>query len=97
MSDNFKFNQESILSVHSSLVSKTDNFKGSVDKLKSLVDEISSSSSWKDTMVKTSFVNSINSYITYFNASYENLVNYADYLNKKTTATGEFEGNYSKG
>lgn len=97
MSDNFKFNQEGIMSVHSNMVTKTDSFKDSIDKLKSLVDEISSSSSWKDAAVKTSFINSINSYITYFNSSYESLVNYADYLNKKATATGEFEENYSKG
>lgn len=97
MSDNFKFSQDAVLSVHSDMVTKTGEFKAAIDKFKVLVDEIGSSASWKDAEVKTSFINSINSYVTYFNSSYEQLTGYADYLNKKADATSEFEENYSKG
>lgn len=97
MSDNFKFSQDTVLSVHSNMVTTTDKFKETIDKFKVLVDEIGSSASWKDAEVKTSFINSINSYVTYFNSSHEQLTSYADYLNKKATATSEFEENYSKG
>ena len=97
MSDNFKFSQDTVLSIHSNMVTTTDKFKETIERFKVLVDEIGSSSSWKDAEVKTSFINSINSYVTYFNSSCEQLTGYADYLKQKADATSEFEENYSKG
>ena len=97
MSDNFKFSQEGLTTIHRNLVAKTDEFKSSIDKLTTLVKEIESSASWKDATVKSSFVNSINSYVNYFNSSYTKLTGFSDYLNKKTSSISQFEDSYSKG
>lgn len=97
MSDNFRFSEDDVLTVHNSLVTKNEEFKALIDKLTNLIKEIESSNSWQDAEVKTAFINSINTYVSFYNSAYTKLTSYADYLNKKTNSISQFESNYSKG
>lgn len=94
MNGNFRFNESDVLSVYDSLLSKVDEYKVEVQKLKNFFKEISDSSSWNDLTVKTSFCNSLESYLNKFDKNCDNFEIYVNYLKEKAEATAQLEREY---
>ena len=97
MNDKFKFSEADVITVHNNLVEKNEEFKSAIDQLTQTVKEIESSTSWQDPKVKTAYINTINTYISYYDAIYLKLTGYTNYLNQKAKSISQFESNYSKG
>ena len=97
MNDKFKFSEADVMTIHNNLNTKNEEFKQAIDNLTATVKEIESSTSWKDPQVKTAYINTINTYLTYYDAVYTKLTGYTNYLSQKAKQISQFESNYSKG
>ncbi len=94
-SNKFLLDKDAINSYITSVRDNIQTYKGHVQSLQSLVQTISSSSAWKDEHVKTSFVNTANSYIKAYNSFSTGLSTYMDCLNKKTNNVIDNESKFS--
>lgn len=95
MKDLYKHDHDGVLAVVSSLREKTNGYNDIITKLNNLISSINDSSSWVDVEVKTSFVNTCNSYITIYKKLIEAMGAYIDYLEKKSEAGASIETTYS--
>ena len=96
MVDNYKHDAEGISSVVSSLKSLIDDYKGEVLNIINLVNDINGSSSWIDQEIKTSFINTCNSYIKIYKDLINNMENYVNYLIRKSESASAIERAYSR-
>lgn len=88
-------NSDEIETIISSLKDEVVSYDNSITKLENLVNSISSSSSWKDEDVKTSFINTCNSYIESYKFYKEGINNYISCLEKKINNIKNIENDYS--
>ena len=97
MGDAYKHDPDGVLNVISALKDKTSTYSDKIVELTNLVNTINGSSAWKDVEIKTSFIDTCNSYITIYNNLILALDVYIDYLNKKSESGAALESAYSGG
>lgn len=96
MADTYKCNYEGISSNINVLKTTLDDYKEQVSNLIQLINEIESSSSWKDESVKTSFIRSANSYINLYKKFIIGIESLINYLTKKSEEALLLEEAYAK-
>ena len=97
MGDSYKHIPEGVSSTISSLKDVIDEYKDTVSELQSLVTEIAGSGAWKDAQVKTSFIDTANSYIAMYQNVAENMEKYVSYLTKKSESANALEDAFARG
>lgn len=96
MGDRYKHDAEGISSVVTSLQTLIGDYKDRILELMNLVDNINGSSSWIDKDVKSSFVNTCNSYINLYKDLVTSMENYVNYLIRKSDSASAIESAYSR-
>ena len=97
MKDAYMHDHEGVLNFVSNLREKSSNYNDKIVELTNLIEEINQSPAWRDVDVKTSFVNTCNSYIMIYKNLIQALDVYANYLSKKSNAGADFESKYAGG
>lgn len=97
MEDRYKHDADGISSIVSSLKTLIDDYKDRVLELIKLVESINGSQSWVDKQVKTSFIQTCNSYIELYKKLIINMENYINYLVRKSESASAIERAYSRG
>ena len=97
MGDRYKHDAEGVSSVVSSLQNVIGDYKDRILELMNLVESINGSSSWIDQDVKSSFVNTCNSYINLYKDLSSSMENYVNYLIRKSDSASAIESAYSRG
>ena len=97
MEDRYKHDADCISSIVSSLKTLIDDYKDRVLELIKLVESINGSQSWVDKQVKTSFIQTCNSYIELYKKLIINMENYINYLVRKSESASAIERAYSRG
>ena len=97
MEDRYKHDADGISSIVSSLKTLIDDYKDRVLELIKLVESINGSQSWVDKQVKTSFIQTCNSYIELYKKLIINMENYVNYLVRKSESASAIERAYSRG
>jgi hypothetical protein len=97
MGDRYKHDAEGVSSVVSSLQNLIGDYKDRILELMNLVESINGSSSWIDQDVKSSFVNTCNSYINLYKDLVNSMENYVNYLIRKSDSASAIESAYSRG
>jgi hypothetical protein len=97
MEDRYKHDADGISSIVSSLKTLIDDYKDRVLELIKLVETINGSQSWVDKQVKTSFIQTCNSYIELYKKLIINMENYVNYLVRKSESASAIERAYSRG
>lgn len=96
MGDRYKHDADGISSVVTSLQTLIGDYKDRILELMNLVENISGSSSWIDKDVKSSFVNTCNSYIVLYKDLVTSMENYVNYLIRKSDSASAIESAYSR-
>ena len=97
MGDSYTYYVEGISSVISSLQVLINDYKERILELINLVDSINGSTSWVDQDVKSSFINTCNSYIGLYKELVNSMENYVNYLIRKSDSAAAIESAYSRG
>ncbi len=95
MADNFLHDESGVSSFITEIKEYVQDYNDHVVALESLLNTISSSSAWKDETVKTSFVNTVTSYITGYKAFAAGIEGYVECLKLKSENLVEHESNFS--
>ena len=93
--DSFFHDKSGIDAIITDVRTSLDNYSQTVGSLESLINEMNGSSAWVDDQVKTSFVNTANSYISLYRTFYGGLESLINCLEKKSENISEHETNYS--
>lgn len=96
MGDRYKHDAEGISNVVTSLQSLIGDYKDRILELMNLVNNINGSSSWIDKDVKSSFVNTCNSYVNLYKDLVASMENYVNYLIRKSDSASAIESAYSR-
>ena len=96
MVDMYKHDAEGVSNVVSSLHTLISDYKDRILELMKLVENINGSSSWVDQDVKSSFVNTCNSYINLYKDLVRSMENYVNYLIRKSESASAIERAYSR-
>ena len=96
MGDRYKHDAEGISNVVISLQSLIGDYKDRILELMNLVNNINGSSSWIDKDVKSSFVNTCNSYVNLYKDLVTSMENYVNYLIRKSDSASAIESAYSR-
>lgn len=96
MGDRYKHDAEGISNVVTSLQSLIGDYKDRILELMNLVNNINGSSSWIDKDVKSSFVNTCNSYVNLYKDLVTSMENYVNYLIRKSDSASAIESAYSR-
>lgn len=96
MGDRYKHDAEGISNVVTSLQSLIGDYKDRILELMNLVNNINGSSSWIDKDVKSSFVNTCNSYVNLYKDLVTSMENYVNYLIRKSDSASAIESSYSR-
>lgn len=95
MGDNYKHIPEGVSSIITNLKTILEDYKDRIVELETLVNEINGSTDWKDASVKTSFINTCNSYITIYKNLATIMEKYISYLTGKSDTATALERAYS--
>lgn len=96
MSNVLYHDESGVSSLVSSIMKKIDDYQQIINQLEQLVNNINSSSEWRDIEVKTAFINQCNSYITYYKGFVHSLTNYINgYLGNKSKEVANIERAFS--
>ena len=95
MASNFLHDENGVNSFISEVKEYLEDYNNHVTALESLLNSISSSTAWQDETVKSSFVNTVTSYISGFKAFSSGISGYVDCLKLKSDNIVEHETNYS--
>ncbi len=96
MTDAYKHDPDGISSVVTSLTGLLSDYNAKISELKSLVEKINDSSSWRDLDVKTSFITTCNSYLQIYNNLADSMEKYINYLNGKSASADELENAFMR-
>jgi len=96
MADSYKHDSGGVTSVISSLNSSIESYRTEIENLTTLVQEISTSSAWKDADIKTSFIATCNSYISVFSGLLNAMESYTKYLSAKSAHADSIEAAFSR-
>ena len=97
MKDSYMHDHEGVLTFVANLKKNASYYNDQIVQLTNLVEEIKASSAWKDIEVKTSFINTCESYIMIYKNLIQALDIYADYLRKKSENASNIESAYAGG
>ena len=96
MIDQYKHDPEGVTAIITSLKSDKDAYSSEIEKIKTTVKDIESSTAWKHPNVKAEFINTCNSYIQ----KYENIVammeKNIEYLTNKNEEGSSIENSFAK-
>lgn len=96
MGDRYKHDAEGISNVVTSLQTLIGDYKDRILELMNLVENINGSSSWIDKDVKSSFVNTCNSYVSLYKELVASMEKYVNYLIRKSDSASAIESAYSR-
>ncbi len=91
MGDSYKFNQEGVLQSINSIKQIIESYANNVSELNRLVRTIESSSGWKDVNVKTSFIETCESYVILYRGLISRMNKYVKYLSDKAGGAAQIE------
>ena len=97
MIDAYKFDQEGVATVIDSIKEMTNKYIDKISELNNLINEINNSTAWKDLEVKTTFINTCNSYIKLYNSLIAAMEAFIEYLKNKSNAAISIENTYMGG
>jgi len=83
MGDSYLHNGDLVLDTIDSLSTDLVNYSNKITELENLVNTMNESSSWKDELVKTSFIETAENYISIYKKYIEILNGFIKYLTKK--------------
>ncbi len=96
MSDAYYHDADGIATIVNTLKSDIENYKDKIVEISKLINEINSSSAWKDTQVKTSFINTCQSYMTIYKELSTSMENYVNGLSNKSEGFASIESAFSR-
>lgn len=82
-------------SIEKELNTLIDNYDSKLKDMRSLYNEINLSSSWKDTSIKTSFLNKLDKYLKEFEELKDTMTNQVSSLSLSTTTIDNIESTFS--
>lgn len=97
MVDAYNYDSEGVNTVIESIKDLTNKYKDKINELNNLVSTINSSPSWKDVEIKTTFINTCNSYIKIYNSLINTMEAFIEYLKKKSEIATSIEQAYMGG
>ena len=86
---------EGIYNSISNLKKLADKYNSQIDLLNTLIKEITMSPDWEDLAVKTSFINTMNSYMMVYNTLLAQMNYLVGRLNKKSDKFSSLESTFS--
>ena len=95
MSDSFRNNESAVQSVVGQLQSISGNYRSCVEEIDALLSSIASSPAWIDENVKTSFLDSCNSYLLTYYVLADAMDLYVEYINSASGIASEIESHYA--
>lgn len=96
MTDAYRHNSDGVSTTIVTLTNLLKQYNDKILELKSLIEKINSSSSWKDMQVKTSFISTCNSYIQTYTTLADSMEKYIKYLNGKSSGADELENAFMR-
>lgn len=96
MNDRYKHDPVGVDNTLATLKRIRGEYEEKIKELENLALEISSSTSWKDALVKTEFMNTYNSYLKIYKNICGKLEVHEKYLDKKSKLARQIERNYSR-
>lgn len=96
MVDAYKHDYEGVCTIITSLKEINNNYNNKITELNNLVISINNSSLWIDLEIKTTFVETCNSYIKIYNELKQAVDIYINYLEQKSDAGHELEQTYAR-
>lgn len=96
MGDSYYHDESSVNSTIDKLKTDLSNYKDNISNLETLIQTISSSSSWKDELVKTAYIAKAESYLTIYKNAAIVLEGFINYLSGKNTTAGDLERAFSR-
>lgn len=95
MAENFLHDESGISSFINEIKEYLQDYNDHINALETLLNTISSSTAWQDEDVKTSFINTVTSYISGYMAFSAGIEGYIECLKLKSDNIVEHETNYS--
>lgn len=95
MADNFLHDESGVSSFITEIKEYLQDYSDHIAALENLLNTISSSAAWQDETVKTSFVNTVTSYITGYKAFASGIEGYVECIKLKSENLSEHENNFS--
>lgn len=96
MNDTYKHDPEVIAATVKLLDGNIESYKNEISRLKSLIDEIESSSEWIDVKVKSSFIETSRSYLTTYDKLINSMEAFRNYLLNKSNSANSLEAAFSR-
>jgi hypothetical protein len=95
MSDSYYHSNEQVSSIIDDLTNDLNEYNSKIDELVSLVNTMSESSSWKDNLVKSAYIQTCNDYIKEYQKFANILSGFINYLTRKNGGANDLERAYS--
>ena len=96
MENRYKHDSVGVDGTLASLKRIRGDYEKKITELENLALEISSSSSWKDALVKAEFMKTFNAYLEIYRNIYSKMEMREKYLDKKSKTALQIERNYSR-
>lgn len=97
MGDSYKHEPDGVAATISGLKDIIDEYRNKIHELATLVNEIGSSSAWRDMQIKPAFINSANSYLECYKSVCASMEAYVNYLTNKSESASALEDAFSRG
>ena len=95
MSDSYFHNDALVSSVIDDLTRDLEDYNNRITELVTLVNTMSESSSWKDNVVKSAYIQTCNDYIQEYQKFANILSGFINYLTRKNSGANDLERAYS--
>lgn len=95
MGDSYVHNGELVSETVNLLTNDLSNYSAKIAELETLINTMNGSSSWKDELLKTSFIETAEQYISVYKNYIEILEGFIKYLDKKNNTAMDLESAYS--
>jgi len=97
MVDKYRYDEDGVSTVISSLKEKNIRYNSKISELNNLVNTIKDSNAWVDENIKGDFINTCNSYITIYNKMNSTMEAYIKHLAEKAGKASKLENSYAGG
>ncbi len=97
MGDSYKHEPDGVATTISGLKDIISEYSNKIHELTVLVNEIGSSSAWRDMQVKPAFISTANSYIETYKSVCASMEAYVNYLTNKSESASALEDAFSRG
>ncbi len=96
MVDKYKYDPEGVSAIATTLKGQINDYTDKITELKSLINQIEGSSSWKDASVKASFIATSQAYIELYTKLERAMTKYVNYLEGKASSAQELEQAFTR-